>query len=288
MSSYKTPKSLLEVYWDKYSDDRKRLSDYLNRQLLENPAILMFIKKASWYLYQPYKWLFIVPVLVFSTVILSTCAILTSLILTPRLGGKFAVMWARVNSFFTPMTVKVKGLENITKKQSYVIVANHLSLYDIYVLYGWSGIDIRWVMKQELRKVPVIGLVCAVLQHIYIDRSDPEKAIESINRAKEKIINGTSIIFFPEGSRSHDGKLQPFKKGAFRLAADLDLPVLPVTLNGTREVLGKGTLNLHPGTAEMTIHEPVYPTGIDNEAVTDLMNASRAKIAGALSAKELS
>ena len=82
------------------------------------------------------------------------------------------------------MSVNVEGLENIDPNQFYVIVANHLNLYDIYVLYGWIGIDIRWVKKQELRKVPIIGFFCKTLEHIYIDRSSSEKAIKSINKAK--------------------------------------------------------------------------------------------------------
>lgn len=269
------PKNIFETYWKKYSDDRKRISESLKDSFLFNKVILSILRETAWFIYQPYKWLFVVPFLIVSTVIIGILTILTAVIFNPVAGGKFAVLWAKLNSYFTPMSVNVKGHENIDPEQSYVIVANHLSMYDIYVLYGWLGIDFRWVMKQELRKVPVIGLVCKTLEHIYIDRSSSEKAIESINRAKEKICNGTSIVFFPEGTRSPDARLQKFKKGAFKLAVDLDLPVLPVTINNTHKVLGKGTLNLMPGTAELIIHEPIDTSDYDETTLADLVKKSR-------------
>lgn len=268
------PKNIFEAYWKKYSDDRQRISESIRETFLFNKLTLSIFREIGWLIYQPYKWFFIVPFLGISTIVIGTLAIITSIVINPVAGGKFAVLWAKINSYFTPMSVNVKGLENIDKNQSYVIVANHLSLYDIYVLYGWIDIDIRWVMKKELRKVPVIGFVCKTLQHVFIDRSSSSKAIESINKAKEKICNGTSIIFFPEGTRSSDVTLQPFKKGAFKLAIDLGLPVLPVTINGTHKILGKGTINLMPGNAEMIIHEAIDTSCYDDGTIGELIKIS--------------
>jgi 1-acyl-sn-glycerol-3-phosphate acyltransferase len=169
MPLYEGPKNIIETYWKKYSDDRKRISESLKDTFLFNKVTISILREIAWSLYQPYKWLFVVPFLLVSTIVIGTLTILTSVIFSPVAGGKFAALWARLNSYFTPMSVNVKGHENISPKQSYVIVANHLSLYDIYVLYGWLGIDFRWVMKKELRKVPVLGLVCQTLEHIYID-----------------------------------------------------------------------------------------------------------------------
>jgi 1-acyl-sn-glycerol-3-phosphate acyltransferase len=138
-----------------------------------------------------------------------------------------------------------------------VIVSNHQSFYDIFVLYGWIGIDFKWVMKASLRKVPFLGPACEKIEHIYIDRSNPAAAIESINMAKKRIVNGTSVIFFPEGTRSKTGELSPFKKGAFRFALDMDLPLLPITITGTKDILPAKTLDLFPGKAEMIIHPPM-------------------------------
>jgi 1-acyl-sn-glycerol-3-phosphate acyltransferase len=180
------------------------------------------------------------------------------------------------------MVVEVIGRENIDTKQSYVIVSNHQSHYDIFVLYGWIGIDIKWVMKASLRKIPFLGPACARLGHIYIDRSNSRSAIESINRAKEKIVNGTSVIFFPEGTRTSTGELIPFKKGAFRFAIDLNIPILPVTITGTRNILPRDTMNLFPGKATMVIHPPVAIEGYRDKDIQILMDECKTIIQSSL------
>ncbi|MFO7558877.1 MAG: lysophospholipid acyltransferase family protein [Desulfobacterales bacterium] len=234
-------------------------------------------------LYQPYKWLFFIPFLGLSTCIFGSLAFSLAYIASPRfvsfITGSF---WSRTNSFFTPMIVEVTGKENIDKKQSYVIVSNHQSHYDIFVLYGWIGVDFKWVMKSSLRKVPFLGPACAKLDHVFIDRSNPKSAIASINRAKEKIVNGTSVIFFAEGTRSETGSLIPFKKGAFRFALDIDTPILPVTIIGTRDILPKGTMNLFPGKVKMVIHPPVAIEGYKDKDIQLLMDDIKHIIQSAL------
>jgi len=264
-----TAKEFFEVYRRKYLNDRRRISENIRSLVEKNKD---GIARAG---YQPYKWLFILPLLITSTFACGMLAIVTSLFFTPRAGGIFAVAWARINSFFTPMTVNVIGVENIEPGMSYVIAANHQSLYDIYVLYGWLGVDFKWVMKKELEKVPVLGLACKALGHIFIDRSDSKGAVDTINAAKTKIANGTSVLFFPEGTRSGDGKMREFKKGAFRMALDLKIPVLPVTINGTKNILPKNSLDLMPGGVTMIIHKPIPVKNDDEENVTRLMNETR-------------
>jgi len=189
----------------------------------------------------------------------------------PKAASVFGVVWARLNSWVTPILVQIRGRENIDKAQSYVIVSNHQSQYDIFVLYGWLGIDFKWVMKIELRKVPALGIACEKIGHIFIDRSNTEAALHSLDEAKSKIVNGTSVIFFPEGTRSKDGNLGRFKKGAFKMALDLDIPILPVTISGTRAILPTKTIDIFPGRAYMTIHPPVDISGYDNGSVKNLM-----------------
>ena len=196
----------------------------------------------------------------------------------PKAASLFGVVWARLNSWATPMLVQIRGRGNIDKAQSYVIVSNHQSQYDIFVLYGWLGIDFKWVMKIELRKVPVLGIACEKIGHIFIDRSNTEAALRSLNDAKSKIVNGTSVIFFPEGTRSKDGNLGRFKKGAFKMALDLGIPILPITISGTRSILPTKTIDIFPGRANMTIHPPVDITGYDNGSVKTLMAEVRSVI----------
>jgi len=217
------------------------------------------MKSFFWILYQPYKWLILFPFIALNTIIFGILAVLLSLVINPKVGSFVGgVLWAKLNTIITPTIVHLHGKEHINKNQSYIIAANHLSAYDILALYGWLGIDFKWVMKKEIRKYPGVGFGSQAVGHIFIDRSSTAEAIKSINAAKEKIKNGTSVIFFPEGTRSKTSKLLPFKKGAFKLAFDLNLPILPLTINGTDKVLPTGTLNLFPGKIDIIIHPPIH------------------------------
>lgn len=238
------------------------------------------MKNLLWYLYQPYKWLIFIPFFILTTTVLGTLVLLLLPVLPPRwVSAICGATWARLNAWATPVWVRVSGRENLNPDQSYVIVANHQSHYDIFLLYGWLGVDFKWVMKQELRKAPMIGIACDRLGHIFVDRSNRPAAIESLETAKSRIRNGTSVFFFPEGTRSRNGELQSFKKGAFRMAVDLGLPVLPVTLTGTRRIMPPDSLDIFPGTARMIIHPPVAIADYhDNDDISELMNLTRRAI----------
>jgi len=234
-------------------------------------------------LYQPYKWLVVIPFLLLSTIFLGALAIVIATTVSPKLASATCgVWWSRLNGFITPMLVSVRGRRHIDKKQSYVIISNHLSHYDIFVLYGWLGIDFKWVMKKELRNIPALGAACEKLGHIYIDRSDRETAIASLREAKKKIVNGTSILFFPEGTRSTSGKMGPFKKGAFVMALDLGIPILPITILHTEKILPSRTMDLFPGRASMVVHEPIDVSGYGAESLGELMTAVREVIQAGL------
>jgi 1-acyl-sn-glycerol-3-phosphate acyltransferase len=233
--------------------------------------------------YQPYKYLVLLPFLTATTILLGTLTVVLSLVANPSTVSRICgVTWAWLNARATPIRVKVHGRRSIDPGQSYVIVANHRSHYDVFVLYGWLGIDFKWVMKAELRRIPGLGIGCEKVGHIFIDRSDHQAAMRSLEEAKRKITGGTSVIFFPEGTRSRKGELGRFKKGAFRMAKDLQLPILPVTVLGTREILPPGGFDVLPGTAELWIHEPIPAEEVDRQDVIELMERARAAIATAL------
>ncbi len=215
------------------------------------------MNKLRYILYQPYKWIVYVPLMVSSTIICSIFAAATAILISPRMGSFFGKVWAKSSALFTPMFVKVSGKENIKKGESYVIVANHQSQYDIFLLYGWVGVDFRWIMKKELRKAPFIGYASAKVGHIFLDRSSPRAAVESIEESKKQLVNGTSVVIFPEGTRSRDGRLRKFKKGAFNIARQLELPILPVTIVGTNKIMGSGFINVMPGSTKLIIHKPI-------------------------------
>lgn len=241
------------------------------------------MKKILSILYVPYRFLIFAPIMCASTLFFGLLTVGLVQFLPARtasfIGG---TLWSRFNSYLTPMFVRVIGRENIDPKQSYVVVSNHQSLYDIFVLYGWLGVDFKWVMKKELRKVPFLGVACEKLDHIYIDRSNRAAALASLKNAKKTIVNGTSVIFFPEGTRSDNGRLGEFKKGAFIMAMDLGVPVLPVSIVNTDRILPNKTLRLLPGFAKLVIHEPIRLDGYSHDNVQDLMAKAKESIQAGL------
>lgn len=221
-----------------------------------------------------YTWLVFIPLLTVATVGFGVLCLMLAPFIGSRAAGRItAVPWSRFGMWLSRVDVEVIGGEHILPEQSYVVVANHLSLYDIWVLYGWLDLDIRWVAKKEVLYIPIVGIACVALGHVFVDRSNHERAVASLNAAKSRIRNGTSVVFFPEGTRSRSGILQPFKKGAFRMAAELRLPILPVTLVGTREILPSDTSDLTPGrNVKMVIHAPI-PVGTADDADLDRLAA---------------
>jgi 1-acyl-sn-glycerol-3-phosphate acyltransferase len=243
------------------------------------------MKKIFFWPYQLYVWLVFVPL---AAVVTLTCGLLTALfatVVSPRFASRyFAAPWARILAFLTPMRVSVKGAEHALRARSYVVVCNHQSQYDILLVYGYLDLDLKWVMKQELRKIPGIGIGCEKAGHIFIDRQNPRSARAAVTAALDRLGEGVGILFFAEGTRSLDGRLQPFKKGAFRLAIEQQLPVLPVTLLGTRDILPARTLRLFPGRGTMVIHPAIETAGMGMEQLEDLMQRAREAIASAMPA----
>ncbi len=222
-------------------------------------------------LYPLWMWLVYVPTAVLATLLGALIAIPLAILVSPRLANlHVAVNWGRMLTRMVPVKVELEGLEQIDPNRSYVVVANHQSQIDIPVVYGYSGLDLRWVAKAEVGRIPFLAAGCRAIGHIFIDRSNPEQARQAINRAVERLEPGTGLMFFPEGTRSRSGELQSFKKGAFRVAVDQQLPVLPVSVTGTREVLPAYTLRLRPGRVKVRFHDPVATEGMGVEQVGEL------------------
>lgn len=235
------------------------------------------------YLFIAYKWIVVAPFLAFSTLFIGLLIMGLCLLGARDFASRvFATFWARINSATAMMSVEVIGSEHIDPQQSYVIAANHQSLIDIYALYGFLGIDFKWVMKKELRAVPVLGVCCELMGHILIDRSNTEAALKSINDAQSRIKDGMSVVFFPEGTRSRDGELRQFKKGAFRFAQEMGLPILPVVIHGTKDILPSDTVDLRPGHATVEILPPITTEGMTAEQVSAVTQQCREQIAAAL------
>jgi 1-acyl-sn-glycerol-3-phosphate acyltransferase len=155
--------------------------------------------------------------------------------------------------------LKSVGTEKIEKGRSYIVVANHQSHFDALAIVLALGIQFRWVAKKELLRIPVFGHALYACRTIFVDRSNQRKAIRSLRKGLRRLTPGASVLFFAEGSRSPDGRIGPFKKGGFFAAVDTGFPILPVTVNGSRRVLAKGSLDYRPGTIQVVVGDPIDP-----------------------------
>ena len=234
------------------------------------------MKKYLRLLYQPYKYLILFPVAFILMIFLGFLAVISAFFMTPKWVGRiYGTTWARLMILITPVFVKVRVKGKFSRKQSFVIVANHQSYYDIFILYGCIRRDIKWVMKQELKRVPGLNFGSRAIGHIFIDRTSAKAALKSIADAKAVLKDGICVVFFPEGSRSSTGQIGKFKKGAFKTALDLGLPILPVTIKGTNKIMPANTFNILPGKVEMIIHEPLDINNYTYENVEELMDKVR-------------
>src|SRR6185369_10458335 len=172
---------------------------------------------------------------------------------------RFAKARARTLARVLGVRVRVRGLENLPKTPC-VIVANHRSHFDIAAILGFvPGIN-RFTAKKELFREPVLGLVMKTMGMVPVDREHPERAIERLRRLRN---DGCSLVFFPEGTRSRDGVLAPFKKGAFVTAIELGLPIVPIACRGGDAIMpAGGYLTILPGEMELVILEPVATEGL--------------------------
>jgi 1-acyl-sn-glycerol-3-phosphate acyltransferase len=197
-----------------------------------------------------------------------------------RLFHALARFWARTSLAICRVRVRVKGLENLEAGQSYVYVSNHASMFDIPAILASIPDQIRIVYKKELEVIPFFGWGLKWGHYIGIDRGRGSKAMESLGEAIGKIRNGQSLLLYAEGTRTLDGKLQPFKRGAFNIAVRAGVPVVPLTVNGSFRILPKHSLAINPGNVEIVLGQPILITGLSGrEAELELMEQVHAAIA---------
>ena len=241
------------------------------------------MKHILFWLYQLYAWLFFFPLVLILTFTTGWLVVIIAWLVNPRFANRYVVRnWAKFLAHLTPMPVTVEGAENADPGRSYVVVANHISQFDILALYGWLDLDLKWVIKKELRNVPGIGIGCVKAGHIFVDRRNPVQARKAVSDATGGLHGGVGVLFFAEGTRSLDGRLLPFKKGAFRIALSQQLPVLPVTIIGTGAVWPSKSLRLFPGRVRLIIHPAITAEGESADNLRSLMNRTRDIIASAL------
>jgi len=181
------------------------------------------------------------------------------------------------------ISLNVDGLENIDPGEQYVFMVNHQSNIDIPVLVqSLAQFQLRWIAKKELLWVPFFGWAMWATKHITVDRTDPSDAMKSLQRAKQRMAAGISVVVFPEGTRGRDGKLMRFKKGGFLLAVQAQRPIVPITINGSGRVLPSGGWRLRSGVIEVTVEKPIAVEGYRAGNLRLLADQTRQAIAAHL------
>jgi len=213
--------------------------------------------KALFFIYQ---WFIAGPIFVVITLLTAIVTIVMTCFTGTHFWGYYpAHLWSRVVCFLMFVRIKVIGRENIDPNTSYVFVANHQGAFDIWTIYGFLNHNFKWLMKKSLEKIFLVGYACKRAGHVMVDDSSRHGIQDTIEEAEKRINGGMSLVIFPEGSRSWDGKMSPFKRGAFMLASEFKLPVVPLTIDGSFKAMPRFTYNVTPCTITLTIHKPIYP-----------------------------
>jgi 1-acyl-sn-glycerol-3-phosphate acyltransferase len=209
-----------------------------------------------------------------STVVLGLLAIVGALLL--RRGwviDRIGRLWSRGIVRSCGIELDVVGVERLQRGQSYILISNHLSNFDVWCTLASMPFVVRFIAKMELLRIPVFGQALAVSDHIVIDRRDPQTAIERINAAAARAPQGIGILFYAEGTRSRDGRVHAFKKGGVSLALSTQLPIVPMSVSGTRKFLPRGCAVIRPGgRVRIVLGEPIATTGLthdDRDALND-------------------
>lgn len=213
------------------------------------------------------------PLFLITTTITAITTIIMSAIFGDVKWGYYpARWWSKITCATALVRIEIVGEELLNEKQSYVFVANHQSIFDIFIIYGWLRSKFKWIMKKEIKKIPLVGKACEYAGHIFIDRTNNRSAVRSIEAAGRRLTGGVSVVIFPEGTRTHDGNIGKFRRGAFLLASDLNLPLVPITIKGAYETLPRDTAIIRPGKITMIIHKPIDTKPYNHDNIKELIN----------------
>ena len=223
------------------------------------------------FFYRLYQLVICVPVLSVLTLLTATVTILGCTVGNARFWGYWpAMMWSRAMCRVPLLRVSVSGLEKLDPHQSYVFVSNHQGPYDIFLIYGYIGRPFRWLMKKELARIPLVGKACLKAGHILVDKSGPKAIARTQQQAQQALQGGASIVVFPEGSRTFTGHMGLFRRGPFMLGHNLQLPIVPLTINGSFQVLPRqrGFWFVNRYRLSLTVHDPI-PFREDLDGIVD-------------------
>lgn len=239
-------------------------------------------------IYRIYQLCIVVPIVLIVSIVTAIVTVVGCAVGNGHFWGYYpGKLWSRIIVRLLLLPVHVEGRENLNPKQSYVFVANHQGAFDIFLIYGFLNRNFKWMMKKGLGKIPLVGVACRYAHHIFVDRSGPSKIRKTYDEAREILREGMSLVVFPEGSRTFTGHMGFFRRGAFMLADELKLPVVPLTINGSFEVKPRMKdfywVFWHP--LSLTIHKPIPHTGTGSDYEKTVMKEAYNSIMSSLDKK---
>lgn len=233
--------------------------------------------------YRIYQIIIMLPLMLVATILTSLTVSIGSVSFGGRWWGYYpAMVWSRVMAWLTFVRVTVHGRDNVKRGTSYVFVANHQGAYDIFAIYGWLGHNFKWMMKKGLERIPFVGFACHRAGHIFVDNRNAAAVRRTMECAERQLAKGMSVVVFPEGTRSRTGKVAAFRRGAYTLATEFNLPVVPVTINGAYRVMPIGAILPRPGHIILTIHKPIEADASTGHDLHALIEQSREAVLSAL------
>ena len=226
----------------------------------------------------PYHWwrtvFFLIPVIGVYTIVLGTISILSSLFdRSGDVGHRCARLWSSLILRTTGVRVSVTGVEKLEQGPSYVLASNHQSIYDIPILFATLPLQVRIPAKASLGRFPFLGWHLRRTGHLLVNRSNPGADI--VDKMRRLVSESHSLIVFPEGTRSIDGRVGRFKKGSFLVAIDAGLPIVPISVTGSRHVMLKGRLMVRPGDVRVTVHDPIPTAGVTRPHIGEFVDRVR-------------
>lgn len=224
-----------------------------------------------------YIWFAVMAVLI--TIPLSLCQVIAHQFdPTAQNFKRWSGAWGRLMLGVLGIRVHLEQRERLDPHAPYVFVSNHQNLLDILALAGWLPYPFGFVAKVELRHVPFLGFAIRNSASVFIDRSDPRKSLESLQKAGEKIRRGNSVLVYAEGTRSHGPALLPFKKGAFALALEAGVPIVPITIVDSYRLMDERNKTMRPGTIQIVIGTPLATDGMRRRDIPNVMEEIRSRI----------
>ncbi|MDU1892922.1 MAG: lysophospholipid acyltransferase family protein [Dysgonomonas sp.] len=231
------------------------------------------MKKVLLFLYELFIF---APIFTLATIITAVTVMIGCLVGKRKFWGYYPPhYWSKLACRLSLCRINVIRHAELDPNKSYVFIPNHQGAFDIFLIYGYLNQNIKWVQKQELRKIPFVGKASEIAGHVFVDQSSLKSMKETITKAESQLGEGSSMVIFPEGSRTKTGKMGRFKRGAYIIAKEMNLEIVPVTVNGPFDLMKIGTYLLNPCKLELVVHKPISTENLTEDNMQDFINNTR-------------